>query len=97
MALLDRFKKRPAESLPAEEGLPEDLERFRLPPPEPPRPAVERAEPPARDTGEPFIPPEFREEAKPAAPQDRNIELVLSKLDTIDARLRYIEEKIRKL
>ena len=78
--------------------LPNELEQFRLSPPkieEKPSPfgRVEEKE----KSSEPFIPHDIME--RNIAPKEEKnfdkIDLILSKLETIDARLRLIEEKIK--
>ena len=73
-------------------------EEFRLPGPpfEKKEPMREfRSEPAPR----PYVPPEFGGERFPARPEPKKetdrIELILSKLDIIDARLKIIEEKMK--
>jgi len=86
MGILDRFKRKKKEEevvLPVE-TLPSDLERFRVSR-EPPVAGYPRAELPR--------PPEI---GPPVAETRDRIELVLQKLDTIDARLRWIEERLMR-
>jgi len=82
--IFDRFRKKKKEEevvLPVE-TLPSDLERFRTSR-EPPVAGYPR-------TGLPRPP-----EIGPPETRDR-IELILQKLDTIDARLRWIEERLAR-
>ena len=97
---LDFFKKKKAEPLPEpslpapiEEPapLPEDLERFRMD-----RPAPAFREPPVpapRFASQEFPSETPREEYRMSGDK---IELILQKLDTIDARLKLLEEKMRR-
>lgn len=81
--IFDIFRrKRPEIELPMPPpALPAELERFRITPPPIPH------QPPT-----PYQPPL---EPKPTPPADR-LELILAKLETIDARLKVIEEKIER-
>ena len=100
MKIFDAFKKiikkkeKPATTSDISTGLPEDLERFRVrrgpepvpepapviaPEPMPPRPELPRVGPPA---------PVSKENL------DKD-DMILQKLETIDARLRLIEEKLK--
>lgn len=84
-----RKKKKEEVVLPVpKETLPSDLERFRTRSPEI-RPEYPRIEKPL-EIGLPEIGPEIRPEAKD------KIELILQKLDTIDTRLKLIEERLRR-
>lgn len=89
MGILDRFRKKKKEEIPAlpsqSTPLPQDLERFRTPATSFDRP-IQVPERPA-----PFQSPV----PEPPVPSDR-AELIIQKLDTIDARLRFIEEKLKK-
>jgi len=111
MALLD-FRKKAKEKTETPESdesfgtdeLPEELEKFRTrarfgPP----------ADMPARSAAkedEPFLPEEYkknidepsaRKETKEAQGNlEHKIELILSKLETIDARLKLLEEKLKR-
>jgi len=77
-----RRKKKEEVTLPAEipTALPEDLERFRIRPETKEYPGL-----PFEKTPEPMIESE----------KDK-IELILQKLETIDARLRFIEERLKR-
>ena len=90
MGILDRFRKNKKEEVPAlpsqSPPLPQDLERFRTPATSFDRP-IQVPERPA-----PLQSPPVPE---PPVPSDR-AELIIQKLDTIDARLRFIEEKLKK-
>lgn len=83
MGIFDRFRKKKKEEvrIPADipTSLPEDLERFRVRPPEIPR-------------------TEFYDKPLevPRPEEGDKIELILQKLDTIDTRLKLIEEKIKR-
>ena len=94
MGVLDFLKKKKEVGLPpqytvestAESRLPEDLERFRT------RQAPEIPE------SEPYSPPEYtygQQAEKPEMPVDK-IDLILQKLETIDTRLKLIEERLRR-
>lgn len=91
MRILDKiFKRKKQEELPPfrESSLPEDLERFRVRPP-----ASESRFP------EPRFPPaeEFRAIERPREEVTKDkTELILQKLETIDARLRLIEERLAR-
>lgn len=111
-----------------EEGLPEELERFRAEPKRqlgktrPGGPSMEVSmgeetefEEPSAEDKTPFLPPDIEESSRKPIPSYKpfkrpepepepetthelhkdKIELILSKLDTIDARLRVIEEKLK--
>lgn len=98
--MMDIFKKKKDVELPIPSGpapgpaafrqeplqtLPSELEQFRMQPPVP-RPA------------EPYpslAPTESTFRPTPAAPTDK-IDLIISKLETIDARLRVLEEKLER-
>lgn len=101
-------RKKPAElpPLPAESKFPEELERFRQPPAMPPF-SEERLKP-LEPTALPEMGPppesmplfERKTEAKPSLTIGEpklgdQLELIISKLETIDARLRYLEERMR--
>ncbi len=99
------------ETVEEEKTLPEDLEPFKFPPPPMPTPQkpIESQNlpptlpPPIRRPAEKsYIPPEYESlvsspagSAKSDLAGDRT-ELILQKLDTIDARLRFIEERLRR-
>ncbi len=86
--LFGRFRKRGREvPLPAdvETSLPEDLERFR----------VKREELPTPPFGPPPEPIAPSTEARNLGTDDK-IELILQKLDTIDTRLKLIEERMKR-
>jgi len=95
----------PTEAIP-EEALPEELERFRIrrnPEPEP-QPAEtsnlpadfpslpEYGENVAVETNQPTLPEPPPAEIIP----DNRIDLILQKLETIDTRLKLIEERLRR-
>jgi len=94
--LFGRFKKKRDEeellpaSMEASPDLPEDLERFRIKQPE--------SRPPTTDYPVPEVPPYGKsvEELVSERTSGDKIELILQKLETIDARLRLIEEKIKR-
>lgn len=92
-----RGKKKEPEAEPApREGLPNELEQFKLPPPrieEMPSP-FERKAP---ELQKPFVPHEIVERAvlKPEEKLEK-LDLILSKLETIDARLKLLEEKLKR-
>jgi len=96
--IFGRFKKKKdeEESLPApmeaSPDLPEDLERFRIKTPEM-RPPEHRTDYPV-----PEVSPYGKsvEELVSERTSGDKIELILQKLETIDARLRLIEEKIKR-
>ncbi len=98
------------ETMEEEKTLPEDLEPFKFPPPPAPKPAESPTAPAMPPTLPPpirrpaeksYIPPEYEslvsgpEKQEPALAGDK-IELILQKLETIDARLRFIEERLRR-
>jgi hypothetical protein len=92
--IFGRFRKKKEEiSLPAPietAELPEDLERFRMKPPEA-----------KLETRTDYPVPELPygksvEELVSERTEGDKIELILQKLETIDARLRLIEEKIKR-
>lgn len=92
-------KKKEEEPLPPVEDreLPEDLERFRmertqLPAPEPP---PERAPMREFESREFESVPRIEEPPKERESSDK-IELIIQKLETIDARLKLIEERLRR-
>lgn len=93
--LFDRFRKK-KEDLPTNienVELPEDLERFRLKPPEAklPEPVPEvKPDYPELSYGKSV------EELVAERVEGNKIELILQKLETIDARLRLIEEKLKR-
>jgi len=97
MALLEHFRKKAKDEpteLAMEEELPEELEKFRVR---------------ARDNKEPFLPEEYKRNIEAGEPKKENvteskehvvtehkIDLILSKLETIDARLKLLEEKLKR-
>ncbi|MEM5778231.1 MAG: hypothetical protein QXD43_02415 [Candidatus Aenigmatarchaeota archaeon] len=92
--LFDRFRKK-KEDLPTNienVELPEDLERFRLKPPETKPEAIPEVKPdyPELNYGKSV------EELVAERVEGNKIELILQKLETIDARLRLIEEKLKR-
>lgn len=97
MSILDRFRKKkkeePIQQPAPTPGLPQDLEKFRVDRQQPyQRPMEVFQQPgPAQST------PTTQAPQKPI-PHDKEhqIELVIQKLDTIDARLRFIEEKLKR-
>lgn len=98
--IFDRFRKNKKndilpESLETTSDLPEDLERFRMRPPEARLP---EAKPEVRnDYPVPEVPyGKTVEDLVSERTQGDKIELILQKLETIDARLRLMEEKMRK-
>ena len=105
MKLFDIFrklkpKKEPKKMLEASRtGLPTDLERFRirkgpLPEPEPMSPYQSPIQEPAQLPPRPGLP-----EVGPAPKEEKIVlekeDMILQKLETIDARLRLIEEKLK--
>jgi hypothetical protein len=94
--IFGRFRKKKEDDIPlpasmeAGPDLPEDLERFRVKTPE--------IRPPATDYPVPEVPPYGKsvEELVSERTSGDKIELILQKLETIDARLRLIEEKIKR-
>ena len=95
MGILDRFRKKKKEEKildPDHPGLPEDLEVFRRPVSfDRPIQLLER-EQPSRP-----LPPESTEPSHSTHNPKHSTELILQKLDTIDARLKFIEEKLKRL
>ena len=97
MALLDfrkKAKEKSEETMEVgDEELPEELEKFRV-----------RAKFPKDD--EPFLPEEYKrnidetpvkKESMQSGSSDHKLDLILSKLDTIDARLKLLEEKLKRV
>jgi len=95
----------PTESIP-DEALPEELERFRFRREEPTFPTPSEPTEPAREysafpeygenvaieTTQPILP-----EPEPISQNpDNRIDLILQKLETIDTRLKLIEERLRR-
>ncbi len=97
MGILDVLKKKkeePYEEPSPRSDFPNELEQFRLPPPrieERPSPFEKKPEP-AREKS--FLPPDIEARQIASGGTDK-IDLILSKLETIDARLRLIEEKLK--
>jgi len=94
--IFGRFRKKKEEPLfapietPAE--LPEDLERFRMKPPESRLPEVRPSDYPV-----PEVPyGKSVEDLVSERTSGDKIELILQKLETIDARLRLLEEKMKR-
>ncbi len=106
--MFDFLKKKKEVHLPTEaipdEALPEELERFRMrreePQPEPQPietptdfPSLpEYGESVSVETPQPTLPEPPPEETPP----DNRIDLILQKLETIDTRLKLIEERLRR-
>jgi hypothetical protein len=98
--IFDRFRKNKKDdilpaSLETTAELPEDLERFRMRPPEvrypEARPEVKN------DYPVPEVPyGKSVEDLVSERTQGDKIELILQKLETIDARLRLMEEKLKR-
>ncbi|MDD5416424.1 MAG: hypothetical protein PHU12_00430 [Candidatus Aenigmarchaeota archaeon] len=98
MKIFDIFKKfkKKEETGPVKDysGLPDELERFKIKrypemPPEPNYPSV--PEPVFREV------PKEMQPAAPEVPKDMDkMDFVLQKLETIDTRLKLIEEKLSK-
>ncbi len=97
MALID-FRKKAKEQKESEEfataELPEELEKFR---------SRARFGPPAAKEDEMFIPEEYKKqigenpaEKKESSDVSHKLDLILSKLETIDARLKLLEEKLKR-
>ncbi|MBU3896894.1 MAG: hypothetical protein KJ697_03090 [Nanoarchaeota archaeon] len=107
MKLLDIFnvfrkKQEIVSELPQPSQLPDDFERFRVKrypeaPPEPEYPSSDAARfnMPAPEIETPQIEPAVKEEPQELIQTDK-IDLILQKLETIDTRLRLIEERTRK-
>ena len=95
--IFDKFRKKKEDTIlpvPMEQAeLPEDLERFRMKPPETRLPEHTPAE--TRDFPE-LSYGKSVEDLVSARTSGDKIELILQKLETIDARLRLIEEKIKR-
>ena len=95
MGILDRFRKKKKEEKildPDHPSLPEDLEVFRRPVSfDRPIQLLER-EQPSR-----LAPQPTTETSHSTHNPKHSTELILQKLDTIDARLRFIEEKLKRL
>ena len=107
--MFDFLKKKrevhlPTEAIP-DEALPEELERFRFRREEP----TPIKEPPAEPVREYPAFPEYGENVAIETPQltlpeplaasepaDNRIDLILQKLETIDTRLKLIEERLRR-
>jgi hypothetical protein len=97
--IFDKFRKKKEDTIlpvPMEQAeLPEDLERFRMKPPE----SARMSEPTPTETRMDY--PELSygksvEDLVSARTSGDKVELILQKLETIDARLRLIEEKIKR-
>jgi len=93
--IFGRFRKKKGDDiLPPIEELPEDLERFRMKPPEAKMP---EARTPEVRNDYPEVPyGKTVEDLVSERTEGDKIELILQKLETIDARLRLIEEKIKR-
>ncbi|MFH1228825.1 MAG: hypothetical protein V1678_00175 [Candidatus Aenigmatarchaeota archaeon] len=105
--IFDKFRKKKAdeisfpEPMPVETnmGLPEDLERFRVRPAEQRLPEIrpERLSEPRNDYPVPELPPSKSvDDLVAERTQVNKIDLILQKLETIDTRLRLMEEKTKK-
>jgi hypothetical protein len=105
--IFDRFRKKKSdevsfpEPMPMERnmGLPEDLERFRVRPVEQTLPdrMPERLQEPRNDYPVPELPPSKSvDDLVAERTQVNKIDLILQKLETIDTRLRLMEEKTKK-
>ena len=103
MAILDILKKKKIEeeeeSLPERRGLPEDLEQFKIPPPRiEEMPSPFKKEVPLIEQNKPFVPQDIMERAGSTSKKSQQdidkLDLILSKLETIDARLKLLEEKM---
>ena len=101
--IFDRFrkKKEPDILAPMEptSELPEDLERFRMRPPDVRLP--ERQPEPPADVRNDYPVPEVPygksvDDLVAERTQGDKVELILQKLETIDARLRLLEEKLKR-
>lgn len=86
----------------SEKDLPEDFEQFRLPPPrieEKPSPFGRVEKNTSDKKEESTIPQDILSRTTSEARQEKSsdkIDLILSKLETIDTRLKLIEEKMHK-
>lgn len=98
--IFNRFRKKKEDDIPMPiEELPEDLERFRMKPPEARLPEIKPVEiRPETRTDYPEVPTYGKsvEELVSERTSGDKIELILQKLETIDARLRLIEEKTKR-
>jgi hypothetical protein len=105
--ILDMFKKKKEDEIPFPEpmpietasGLPDDLERFRMRPMEQKIPEIRTDRPiePRSDYAVPELAPSKSvEDLVAERTQVNKIDLILQKLETIDARLRLMEEKSKK-
>ena len=99
MSVLDKFKKRNEEvrlssDIPMEipSRLPDDLERFRIPQTETPR--SDFYDKPLEIPSDPL--PQLMPSPQHQSFDDNKIELILQKLDTIDTRLKLIEERVKR-
>lgn len=104
MGILDVLKKRKTEEevpISARDDFPNDLEQFKLEPPrieEKPSPFARQDEKKFSTDDKPFVPQDIMEKSmlgKKSESGVEKIDLILSKLETIDARLRLIEEKLK--
>lgn len=108
MALLNMFKRKREVELPLPQypapgpasrtELPSDLERLRMSEPLPYRSEPSPYQPPSAPMFAPPPEPTFRPTPSPppAHTPEAKIDLILSKLETIDARLRVLEEKLER-
>ncbi len=111
MSIIDKILKKKDDSdieepsrIPS--SLPEDLEQFKLnspaieekPSPFEPREPAELPRPDLQKKEESFLPEDIlsRNIVKQPEQKSDRLELILSKLETIDTRLKLIEEKMRK-
>ena len=110
MGILDRFKKKEEVPLPTEyipeERLPEELQRFRMQKPPPvPEVQVSTSEEYPSGTSLPIYAetPELPMPPTPTLPEPEKregnfdrIDMILQRLETIDTRLKLIEERLRR-
>jgi len=93
--ILDRLRKKKEEDLSPIEtpvDLPDDLERFRVKSAEIPKPPDIKADYPAPELNYGKSVEDLVNERR----ESDKIELILQKLETIDARLRLMEEKMKR-
>ena len=96
--ILDRFRKKSVslpEPIEMEPTLPEDLERFRMKPAEAKMPEVKNEL--RNDYSVPELPySKTVEDLVSERTEGNKIDLILQKLETIDTRIRLLEEKMKK-
>ncbi|HLC51071.1 MAG TPA: hypothetical protein VJH90_01720 [archaeon] len=107
MDLLKRKKERESISSSPETTLPSELEQFRMPPVPPPQgrpipPPRQQQLAPLQQEDYRFReyyqqPPQPEPEPEQEAPEGIDkLDMIIQKLETIDARLKLLEEKLRK-